>query len=74
MFKRYFRSYYKILLFSLFFFFLGWLLNAFLFDKFFIFNDILPYGRYDFSVGDLCFFLSISLVLSTLWGGLYEKI
>jgi len=70
---RWFKKYDKILLVALCVYVFGWFSNNILFSLAWIFGDILPYGRYIFSIGDLCFFLSVSLLFSTLWGGLYEK-
>jgi len=70
---RWFVRYNKILLVALCVYVFGWFSNNILFSLVWVFGDILPYGRYIFSIGDLCFFVAVSLLLSTLWGGLYEK-
>ena len=70
----YFKSYYKILFIALIIYLLGYFSNMFLLPRSGLFNDFIPWGNYNLSIGDMCFFASLSLVLSTLWGGLYEKI
>lgn len=70
--KKWYKHYRYILLTSLIIYISGYFFNTHLFQYKF-FSDYIPWGPYNLSIGDMCFFTSLSLILSTLWSGNYEK-